>query len=589
VSTAIRKLDKAALEHSSGNFALIETLRKWGITFYSGVNGGGLIHVTKHLEPFLDLDQIGDGVPRMQTMSEYVAGFVPLGYYLASGRVAGCLTTTGAATKLGSSGITDAKLHGIPAVYIIALNSTLSIGLSPLQDVSEHGMNVVPQLRAELGDSCIVIDDISKLEAQLERAQAILAESKPVAIAFHPDILSQNVEVDVPKRERPRTVDQVDVDRFVHEFPAIAHGRRVVIYAGAEAARCPGITELTTQLSELLQAPTVWSVNGANAISPDNRYGFGYISFGGNDEAMKLWRGLTADDIVITLGFDSGEYSLNLGSIPAGHVWHFTTWNEPYGHKEGDFRHRVTGDYRLVRGDIERTLQEILPRLKGKVRERPKVVLPTDLNTRTISRQVRPGCVDAFEFYAELYRSWRPQSIGFDDVCTAYKDRQYVTQRPHPSIPFHTVHDGSAMGGAFGLGVGARAADPSLHTFVFSGDGCWRLFGGALAEAANIGMNLFIINNGTYAIVDKGLEVVIPDVDKARYHGKLPMIDFVAAAKAHGWDGYKLRPDLGNLDEILDACYASTGRSIVVDVPIDADQVIGLNPRLYNLTTDTYL
>jgi len=77
-----------------------------------------------------------------------------------------------------------------------------------------------------------------------------------------------------------------------------------------------------------------------------------------------------------------------------------------------------------------------------------------------------------------------------------------------------------------------RAADPSLHTFVFSGDGCWRLYGGGLAEAANIGMNLFIVNNGTYAIVDKGLEVVIPDVDKGRYHGKLAPIDFVAAAKA---------------------------------------------------------
>jgi acetolactate synthase-1/2/3 large subunit len=304
---------------------------------------------------------------------------------------------------------------------------------------------------------------------------------------------------------------------------------------------------------------------------------------------MKVWRGVTPDDIVISLGFDSGEYSLNLSPIPAGHVWHFTAWNEPYGHKDGDFRHRVKGDYRVVRGDIERTLQEVLPRLKGKVGERPRMEAPRDLNSRTISREVRKGCVDAYEFYGELYRSWRPHSIGFDDVCTAYKDRQYVTQRPHQSMPFHTVHDGSAMGGAFGLGVGARAADPSLHTFVFSGDGCWRLFGGGLAEAANIGMNLFIVNNGTYAIVDKGLEVVIPDVEKGRYHGRLAPIDFVAAAKAHGWDGYRLRADLGNLDEILDACYAGKGRSILVDVPIDADQVIGLNPRLYNLTTDTYL
>ncbi len=591
MSTAVRPLDKAALDRSSGNFALVDTLRKWGVTFFSGVNGGGLIHVTKHLEPYLGLKHSGDRVPRMQTMGEYVAGFVPLGYYLASGRVAGCLTTTGAATKLGSSGITDAKLHNIPAVYVIALNSTLSIGRSPLQDVSEHGMNIVPQLRAELGDACIVLDDIDKMGEQLELAQSILAQSKPVAIAFHPDVLSKEVEIDVPGRERPRMLDQVDADRFVNEFPEVSRGRRVIIYAGAEASRCPGITTLTTQLSELLQAPTVWSVNGANAISPDNRYGYGYISFGGNDEAMKLWRSMTPDDIVITLGFDSGEYSLNLGTIPAGHVWHFTAWNAPYGHKDGDFRHRVDGDYRVVRGDIEQTLEYVLPLMKGKVKDRPAVRIPTDLNTRTISRNVRDGCVDAIAFYSELHRSWRPHSIGFDDVCTAYKDRQYVAQRPHPSIPFHTVHDGSAMGGAFGLGVGARVADSSLHTFVFSGDGCWRLYGGALAEASNLGMNLFIINNERYAIVDKGLEVVIPDWEKERYHGVLQNIDFVAAAKAHGWDGYRLRADLGNLDDILNACYAASakGRSVLVDVPVDADQVLGLNPRLYNLTTDTYL
>jgi len=136
---------------------------------------------------------------------------------------------------------------------------------------------------------------------------------------------------------------------------------------------------------------------------------------------------------------------------------------------------------------------------------------------------------------------------------------------------------------------GPKIADPTLHTFVFSGDGCWRLFGGGLADAANLDLRLFIINNGTYAIVDKGLEVVIPDHHKRLYHAKLPRIDFVAAAKAHGWDGYSLSPDLSNLKEIMAACYAQTGRSILVDVPVDADQVVGLNPRLLNLTVKTYL
>src|SRR5438128_3357299 len=240
------------LERTSGNFWLIETLRRWGVTAYAGVNGGGLIHVAKHLEPLTDLSQATDGAPRMLTMGEYVAGFVPLGYYLASGRIAGCITTTGAATKLGGSGMTDAKLHNIPAVYLIALNSTMSIGQAPLQDVAVHGMNIVPQLQAELGDGCVVIDDVATMEEQPERAQSILLESKPVAICFYPDILSKDVQIDVPSRPRPRGFRARDLQRFIEEFPRIADGRRVVIYVASEAARSPARPALTTPLPELL-------------------------------------------------------------------------------------------------------------------------------------------------------------------------------------------------------------------------------------------------------------------------------------------------------------------------------------------------
>jgi hypothetical protein len=39
----------------------------------------------------------------------------------------------------------------------------------------------------------------------------------------------------------------------------------------------------------------------------------------------------------------------------------------------------------------------------------------------------------------------------------------------------------------------------------------------------------------------------------------------------------------------MEACYTRSGQSILVDVPVDADQILGLNPRLNNLTTKTYL
>ncbi len=588
---ATREIGGPGLEKNVGNFALIETLRQWGICHYTGVNGGGVVHVTKYLSPLTDLSQAMDGVPRLLTMGEYASGFMPLGYYLASGRIAGSITTTGAATKLGSSGITDAKLHNIPAVFLIALNSTTSIGKAPLQDVSEYGMNIVPQLQAELGDGCIVIDNIHRLERDLAKAQDILHESRPVAIAFHPDILSREIQVDAPKTERPQILHKEDVEAFLTQFPPMAKNRRVIIYVGEEAAFCPDMQELSTQLSELLQAPTVWSVNGANAVSPKNPYGYGYIMFGGNDKAMELWRSMNQEDLLITLGFCPGEYSINLESVPAKCVWHFGANLHAYGQVRGDFRHRCKGEYKKVRGDISFALEEIIPRLRamGVEKHRPKVERPDNLNFREVWRDVRKDCVDFVSFYEELSKQWQPNSIGFDDVCISYKDRQYVTQRPHPNIKFWSMHHGSAMGGAYGLGVGAKLADPNLHTFVFSGDGCWRLFGGCLADAAILDLRLFIINNGTYGIVDKGLEIIIPTVEKARYHSKLPSIDFAAAAKAHGWEGFRLKPDLSNLKEIMDACYIQSGKSILVDVPVDNEQVVGLNARLLNLTTQAYL
>ncbi|MGH2472858.1 MAG: thiamine pyrophosphate-dependent enzyme [Candidatus Limnocylindria bacterium] len=577
-------------ETKSGNAVLIEQLRRWGVRFFAGVNGGGVVHVAKHMEPYYELAHSADKAPRMLTMGEYVAGFAPLGYWLASGRIAGCVTTTGAATKLGGSGMTDAKLHNIPAVYLIALNSTLSVGNAPLQDVSEHGMNIVPQLEAELGEGCIVIDNIDRLEDDLRRAQRVLKRNKPVAIAFHPDVLSRETDANVSWTSHPRTFSAHDVSEFLAEFPRVAKGKRVVVYVSGEAAFAPKIRTLTTVLSKVLKAPTVWSVNGANAIARDNEYGYGHISFGGNDRAMELWRSLGKDDVVIALGFDAGEYSLNLAKIPAGHVYHFTDLHDAYGHKQGEFRHRAAHEYRMVRGDIGLVLEEVLPRLAESCKDRPITApAPESLNTREPEPNKRPGTVDFQEFYQRIDKMWRPGSIGFDDVCIAYKDRQWVTQRPNPNIPFWTTHDGSAMGGGFGLGVGAKAANPDLHTFVFTGDGCFRLFGGALADAATMDLRVFVVNNEVYGIVDKGLEVIIPDYDKKNYHSKLPHIDFVKHAEAHGWDAVRIAPDLSNLTDTMDAAYERKGRLMLVDLPVDADQLLGLNPRLNNLTTKTYL
>ena len=250
--------DQKNLRKNNGNYQLIHHLQQMGITQYSGVNGGGVIHITKYLAPNNLLEETNPSTPKLLTLSEYTSGFMPLGYYLASGKIAGAISTTGAAIKLSSCGLSDAKLHNIPALYLVALNSLTSIGKSPLQDVSVHGMNITPQLTAELGKGCIIIDNIKKLSSELTRAYAMLQHHHPVVIAFHPDILSETVSTEKQvtySKQQPSPA--ANIDFFITDLLKTHKNKRIILYVGEEAAPYPDIKNLTTQLAIQLHAPTV--------------------------------------------------------------------------------------------------------------------------------------------------------------------------------------------------------------------------------------------------------------------------------------------------------------------------------------------
>ncbi|GAA3689001.1 acetolactate synthase-1/2/3 large subunit [Lentzea atacamensis] len=574
----------AVVNDYSGNTYLIDMLRQLGVTLYAGVNGGGVIHLAKLMVPVRTLSKRNVAGPSLLTVPEYTAGFVPLGHYLATGQVAACLTTTGAATKLAASGLSDAKAHNIPAVYVVALNSTSNYGRSPLQDVSDEGAHIVAQLRDELGEACFHVTDLDVLPKQIIQAQGHLAQCRPVAFAVHPDVLAGPMPAgSVPAVYIPDPPSPVFTD--VTRFRQVVEGRRVVLLVTDEAARDPRMPVLTTEIAATLGAPVLWTANGAAGVAADNPYGYGHVGFGGNDAATTLWNGLQSDDVLITLGFEPGEYVLGLAPVAAGDVIHLTEWEAPFGHRNGGFAHRCSGRYWRLGGPIFETARALIIEA-GTVRQLPA---PAHLNTDRPNTRHRADTVDFAAFLERLHSRWRVPSLGFDDVSMVYKDRPYVTQRPHPLMRTYTAYQGSAMGGAFGLAVGARIADPTQTVYCFSGDGCYRLYAGALPETARLGLRLFIINNGSYALVEQGLRHVLPDTSEDRFHSQLAPVDHVAAARAYGWDAFRVKPDLSNLDEILDACQTSGDRSLLVDVPVDASQNIGPNPRVRRAVQACYL
>ena len=573
-----------ALVDKSGNSKLIEILSNWGINLYAGVNGGGVIHVAKHLEPFESLHQANDGVPRLFDIPEAIGGSIPVGYHVATGKMAAAISTTGGATWYGGIGAANAKAHDIPAAYIFALNSTEVVDRGPLQNMTASGMNSLAMIRGMFGKNCLVIDDFGGLEKILIKGQEVLHKSQPVAFVFYPNLLSKEVNgFEVPWTTKPRQVNQEDASMFLREFPEEIRGRRVVIYVGEEAARYKGIQELTTSLATLLRAPIVYSLNSSSAVAHNNPYAAGHIHLGFNDWTKQLWDSLSEKDIVLFLGFDPGEYEMNLGKIKAD-VWHFTNYTKPYDSRNNTYQHRVDGKYRQVRGDIALALEQLIPKLEKRVINRPKFFeIPADLNMREIEEPV-PRYVDLVKFYKLYARLVQEGTFIVNDVCQGYKDMQYVIQRPIKGVMRFDPHRISTMGDSFGVGIGAKIGNSNLRPHIHVGDGGFKYFEGALVNAQNLGLTVWVIDNGGYHIVGKGLETVIPKVDRRRYHSDFPRsVDFVGVAKKHGWDAYRLDPKLAKMEEIIARSYSGSTRSMLVHMRVDRNIEIGQNPRLLGL------
>src|SRR3989442_16045009 len=101
------------------------------------------------------------------------------------------------------------------------------------------------------------MDDMSRLDEAMRRAQRVLKHNKPVAIAFHPDVLSRETDTDVPWTSHPRTFAARDVAEFLAEFPRVSAGKRGVIYVGGGAALAPPAPPPPTGLFKGLQGPAL--------------------------------------------------------------------------------------------------------------------------------------------------------------------------------------------------------------------------------------------------------------------------------------------------------------------------------------------
>jgi len=292
---------------------------------------------------------------------------------------------------------------------------------------------------------------------------------------------------------------------------------------------------------------------------------------------------LGENDVLLILGACPDEYTINFKKISASVTFCASNIPQAYGFINDSLEHAVEGEYYQINAPLDLLLQELMDdEGRNPFLNVPMNCAPDNLNWNPFPPAGK-DYVDMARLYQRLDLWWPAGSVGFDDVCLAYKDRQYITQRPNNNIHFYSLYRGSAMGGAFGAAIGAKLANLDNRVFLFTGDGCFRLFSGSLSEVADLGLVVFLLKNERLGIVEQGLKKIIPDFDTANYHAEVKSIEYGQIARANGWDAVQLNPNLSNLGELLKKIEGKIPRSLLIEIPVDPDQLLRNNPRLKNL------
>jgi thiamine pyrophosphate-dependent acetolactate synthase large subunit-like protein len=141
------------------------------------------------------------------------------------------------------------------------------------------------------------------------------------------------------------------------------------------------------------------------------------------------------------------------------------------------------------------------------------------------------------------------------------------------------------MGSGLPLAIGVQLARPEQPTLCVIGDGGTLVHLSELAVAARYNLPLIVViaNNGSYKQVGDRME----RYNSESYACDLPPVDFVAAARACGCDGYLATDDESAAKAVKTAL--DRRKAAVIDVRVQGDNIFDITPARIKKWWDTVL
>lgn len=527
------QLQRVAVQRATGAFALMDSLKRHGVTHIFGYPGGAILPIYDELYRFESRGELKHILVRHEQGGAHAAD----GYARATGKVGVCFGTSGPGATNLVTGIATAHMDSIPMVVITGQVPRHAIGSDAFQETDIYGITL-PIVK----HSYVVRDP-------RDMAQ-IIAEAFYIASTGRPG----PVLVDIPKDVGAEEFDYVPVDpgsiklpgyrptvkghpnQIANALKLLRQAERPLLYVGGGAIAAGAHAEVQ-ELAERFNLPVTTTLMGIGAFDEHHPLSVGMLGMHGT--AYSNFAVMDCD-LLIAVGarFDD-RVTGKLNEFAArAKVIHIDIDPAEVG-KNRQPEVPIVGDVRNVLQDLLRRSQEDgdqpdpdrnrpwLNRINRWKEDYPLVV---------------PHYADSLspqEVIVEVSRqaphAYYTTDVGQHQMWAA----QFLKNGPRRWISSAGL---GTMGYGMPAAMGAKVAVPDEQVICISGDASFQMNCQELGTLSQYGINVktIIINNGWQGMVRQWQEAFYDE--RYSQSDMMPgMPDFVRLAEAFGVKGMIVR------------------------------------------------
>ncbi|EKQ69133.1 acetolactate synthase, large subunit [Leptolyngbyaceae cyanobacterium JSC-12] len=527
------QLQRVAVQRATGAYALMDSLKRHGVTHIFGYPGGAILPIYDELYRFEARGELQHILVRHEQGATHAAD----GYARATGRVGVCFGTSGPGATNLVTGIATAHMDSIPMVVITGQVPRHAIGSDAFQETDIYGITL------PIVKHSYVVRDPRDMARVVAEAFYIASTGRPGPVL-----------IDIPKDVGTEEFDYVPVEpgsiklpgyrptvkghpnQIANALKLIRQAKQPLLYVGGGAIAAGAQAEIK-ELAELFNLPVTTTLMGIGAFDEHHPLSVGMLGMHGtaysNFAVMEC-------DLLIAVGarFDDRVTGKLNEFAPHAQVIHIDIDPAEVG-KNRTPEVPIVGDVRNVLVDMLRRSKEDGDRHDPK---RNQAWLNRINRWREDYPLVVPHYADSLspqevivEVGNQAPHAFYSTDVGQHQMWAA----QFLKNGPRRWLSSAGL---GTMGYGMPAAMGAKVAMPNDQVICISGDASIQMNIQELGTLAqySIGVKTVIINNGWQGMVRQWQEAFY-DERYSQSNMQIGMPDFVKLAEAYGIKGMIVR------------------------------------------------